>query len=166
MLKIKQKDKERFWKNVDVRNNNECWNWNALRNPEGYGRFGLQYKNWRAHRLSWMLANNKEIPEGMCILHKCDNPSCVNPAHLWLGTDNDNVQDAYNKGRKNDRGENSARSKLTREQVVIIKKAKAEAKFKYGDKVKFCKYWGMKFNVSWHTIEHILYDQRWSHIKI
>lgn len=93
---------ERFWKKVDVRGADECWEWQGFVAPNGYGRFdgGL------AHRFSWVLANgaipeaNDYSPFGYLILHKCDNRSCVNPNHLFLGTQQDNIQDQVAKGRK------------------------------------------------------------------
>jgi hypothetical protein len=87
---------DRFWANVDK--SGDCWEWQASVNLDGYGRFCLKGKRIRAHRLSWVLANG-EIPEGMCVLHKCDNPPCVSPDHLFLGTRADNVRDMVQKGR-------------------------------------------------------------------
>lgn len=91
---------ERFWKKVDKRGPEECWTWLAsvqtVGHPYGYFRFGKTMK--KAHRISWML-NNGEIPEGMCVLHKCDNPRCVNPAHLFIGTQLENIRDRDRKGR-------------------------------------------------------------------
>lgn len=77
----------------------ECWPWTGSKNPKGYGLLGPQYKPYRrAHRYVWFLANG-EIPKGLLVLHTCDNPSCVNPDHLWLGTAQDNTTDMMQKGR-------------------------------------------------------------------
>ena len=86
---------EQFWSKVDIKGSNDCWNWLAGK-VDGYGSFWCGYtimKHFRSHRISWELCNKKEIPEGMLILHHCDNRSCCNPAHLYCGTRADNVYD-------------------------------------------------------------------------
>ena len=89
----------RFWAKVIKRNPDECWPWTAARTG-GYGYFGLDGRLVYAHRLSWEWANGQRIPDGMWILHSCDNPPCVNPAHLSLGTQLDDVRDMDRKGRR------------------------------------------------------------------
>lgn len=76
----------------------ECWHWIGLNNGKGYGRMTYQGRQQVAHRLAWM-AWRGDIPDGMSVLHKCDNRACVNPKHLWLGTQSDNMKDCWNKGR-------------------------------------------------------------------
>lgn len=76
-----------------------CWEWQSGRVPDGYGDLSVDGKHYSAHRLAWELWNGA-VPAGLCVLHTCDNPPCVNPAHLWLGTKSDNLQDAYDKGRR------------------------------------------------------------------
>jgi len=80
-----------------VHKTDSCWNWTAS-TRNGYGAFKINGKVEGAHRVSWVL-NNGEIPEGLFVCHKCDNPRCVNPEHLFLGTASDNMKDCYNKGR-------------------------------------------------------------------
>lgn len=92
---------ERFWSKVNKEAPGGCWEWTAGLNSAGYG----QFSNWpsapqRAHRVSWEFANG-EIPDGLCVLHRCDNRPCVNPAHLFLGTKGDNIRDCFAKGRGN-----------------------------------------------------------------
>jgi len=75
-----------------------CWNWTKGKMPFGYGVVTFQQKQIRTHRLSWMIHRGK-IPAGMCVCHRCDNPSCINPDHLFLGTFGDNNRDMKAKGR-------------------------------------------------------------------
>jgi hypothetical protein len=93
--------KERFWAKVAVRDNG-CWEWTGSKRNKGYGAFVYAKANeiiqGRAHRYSWEI-HNGDIPEGLCVLHHCDNPSCVNPSHLWLGTKAQNNEDMRRKDR-------------------------------------------------------------------
>jgi hypothetical protein len=77
----------------------KCIEFRGFLDNDGYGMLYFQKKTWRAHRLSWTIVHG-EIPKGMFICHTCDNPSCININHLFLGTPNDNVQDMISKGRK------------------------------------------------------------------
>lgn len=99
----------------------ECWGWKGQVNNKGYGMIALPKPARRsvlAHRLSFQLFNG-EIPDGMHVLHKCDNPICCNPRHLFWGTQTDNMQDASAKGRTH-RGERTPGAKLTEEMVRDI----------------------------------------------
>jgi len=87
----------RFWEKVDVRGEDECWEWQAACNSRGYGHLWLSGKPAYAHRLSWRLEHGP-IPDGMFICHHCDNPLCCNPQHLFIGTPADNAQDRDRKG--------------------------------------------------------------------
>jgi len=97
-----------------IRSRRGCWGWRGSTNPQGYGRVGKQQY---AHRVAWEFYNGP-IPDGLFVLHRCDNPPCTNPAHLFLGTHEDNMADAAAKGRLNGRpkrpaGERNPTSKLT-----------------------------------------------------
>lgn len=93
---LTEDDIQRFWTKVDT--SGDCWVWKGGRSPSGYGMFTVKRRNTRAHRVSYMIAHGP-IPDGMCVLHRCDNPPCINPKHLFLGTDLDNVRDRDAKGR-------------------------------------------------------------------
>lgn len=90
---------DRFWAKVQKAGPDDCWPWLASRMPKGYGKLGIASTTPKlAHRVSWEL-HYGPIPEGLFVCHRCDNPPCVNPAHLFLGTCTDNLRDMVAKGR-------------------------------------------------------------------
>lgn len=93
---------ERFWAKVDKRGPDECWPWTGSCSRNGYGRIGRGRADEGAdgaHRVSWELANGRPVPQGLFVRHSCDNPICVNPAHLGIGTPADNTRDSIVRGR-------------------------------------------------------------------
>jgi hypothetical protein len=87
---------EAFWQKVD--RSGECWIWTGAKYQGGYGCLKVNRQNRSAHRFSWELENGA-IPDGFFVCHHCDNPSCIRPDHLFLGTQADNMRDAHRKGR-------------------------------------------------------------------
>lgn len=144
----------RFWSKV--RKTRRCWEWTGAK-THGYGNLRLNYKSTRAHRLSWELTYG-EIPEGASVLHKCDNPGCVRPNHLFIGTQQDNIRDAYKKGRMVDNsGEKGGMSKLTENKINTIRKMYAVGNISQ-------KVLGRLFGVGQYQISRIVNKLRWKHI--
>lgn len=98
MARSKLTPEQRFWSKVNRGGPDECWEWRAARDKNGYGFFKLYPLMLKAHRVSWEYRHGP-IPKGLFVLHRCDNPPCVNPAHLFLGTARDNSRDMFSKGR-------------------------------------------------------------------
>lgn len=111
----------RFWSKVDVGFPAECWPWRAQINENGYGVF----QGGKAHRTAFQILKGP-IPDGEVVCHRCDNPVCCNPDHLFAGTQLDNVRDMIAKGRnRNALGERHHRAKLTDKQVAEIRASDA-----------------------------------------
>lgn len=113
---------DRFWNKVQINEPDECWEWKGSKVKDGYGSFRIDIDSIHvvgAHRVSWFLCKGI-IPDGLCVCHHCDNPGCVNPDHLFLGTRQDNENDKISKNR-HARGEGIPSSKLTTSQVISIR---------------------------------------------
>lgn len=160
MTKRNSSFEELFWSKVDKRTKEECWLWTRGCDMCGYGKVSKEGKARKAHRIAYELTNGA-IPEGMIICHKCDNPPCVNPNHLFLGTDADNRRDSAQKGRgyiPNRLGENNHMTNLTSSQVREIKKMLAA-----GIKTRII---AEEFSIAIRTVSGIRTGTNWSHVII
>lgn len=113
--------RRRFWEKVERLGPDQCWSWRGTRGRGGYGRFWFQERTHAAHRVSWIFENGEFEPR-LLVCHKCDNPSCVNPNHLFLGNQSENVVDMVRKGR---RGALCGNRKLTESDVLEIRRVYA-----------------------------------------
>lgn len=150
----------RFFDKVDK--SGDCWEWLAYKNRRGYGQFKLNGKMERAHRVSWSFHNNAEIPEGMEVCHRCDNPSCVNPKHLFIGTHSKNIKDSFDKNRSTNEGESNPHNKLTRKDIVKLRKEYGSKTFKRGEKMKFYEHKAKFYGVSSTQIRQAISGRAWS----
>jgi hypothetical protein len=143
----------RFWACVDRRAADECWPWLGTLTPAGYGRIKVGKRPLLASRISLLLAGHDLAPDQFAC-HRCDNPPCVNPAHLFVGAPLDNVTDMYAKGRRDQRGANNPRSKLTVEQV-------REIRARAGSTRQIAR----EFGVGPTAIRNIKSGKRWRHVQ-
>ena len=161
-IKLSSKGIERFWNKVNKKNDDECWEWTANTLARGYGRICINNKMYLAHRVSWVI-HNGAIPDhnsyhGICVCHTCDNPCCVNPAHLFLGTNKENLQDMQKKGRLvNHKGEKHGSHKLTEKEVIEIREKYIPYKYTQSKLAK-------EYGVTQVEIYYILKYITWKHI--
>lgn len=147
----------RFWSRVIK--GDGCWIWTGLRSAYGYGligRGGKQAGNMATHRVSWEL-HNGPIPAGLVVCHKCDNPPCVNPDHLFVGTQRENVNDCVRKGRHRaacQKGEANGNAKLTWADVAVIRAAYVPGRVSQQSLAD-------RFGVPQTTISKIIAGQLW-----
>jgi hypothetical protein len=147
-----------FWDNTKEISNG-CWEWTGTLDKDGYARLGGR----RASRLAWELENGP-VESGLWVLHTCDNPACVNPKHLFLGTPADNTADSRLKGRHNwqralpktCRGMQQGRSKLTDARVNEIR-----SRYAGGESQRTL---AAIFNVSKAVVQRVVTGQRWKHV--
>jgi hypothetical protein len=144
---------ERFWKKVEK--TDTCWLWTGAKIALGYGKIGVGRQSPRlAHRVSYELAYG-EFPKELAVCHKCDNPSCVRPDHLFLGTTADNQRDMKEKGRSTI-GSRNPRAKLNEEQVVDI--------FQRSSSASSDRELAKEYGVSAATIQMIRSRRTWTHV--
>jgi len=174
-----------FWSRVARGKENECWPWTGGK-IKGYGYLILNGSGYYAHRVSWLLFSGED-PLGKCVLHKCDNPPCINPDHLYAGSHGDNMRDMFRRGRANRatgersgsrthieqvprgerwhkihahedrRGESNGCAKLSESDVLNIRYLAAEEQLSQLELGKI-------FNMSPSSIASILHGRSWTHI--
>lgn len=156
---MNQKDIDRFWSKV-VKSDG-CWVWKGETGRYGRGRIHAEGRYVQASHLSYRI-NRGAIPSGLFVLHSCDNPNCINPDHLFLGTQTDNMRDMARKGRgylqkhpEKTQGEKHPMHKLTTDQVLMIRSTKG---VKHGVLAK-------TFGVCRQSIDNIFSGKRWGHVK-
>jgi hypothetical protein len=153
----------RFWSKVETGEIDECWECVGMRlGKDGrYGRFEVKRKIMLAHRFSYQLFHNRLIKDKMNICHKCDNTSCVNPHHLFEGTQQDNMNDMTNKGRRRfnpSKGEKNGNVKLTEVQVKEIRAKYAKGGTSYRSLAK-------EYGLDNTTIGDIINRKLWKHVE-
>jgi len=158
--------RQRFYENVKP--GSGCWLWRGSLTAKGYGRIKIKRKHYGAHRLSWIV-HNGDIPDGLCVCHKCDTPQCVNPSHLFLGSHADNQRDCQRKGRRASgaahghykkpeawpRGRRHFRAKLSDEKVRYIREMRGAVPQRV---------LAEKFNVPQTAISAVQRNKTWRHV--
>ena len=153
-----------FWQKLQYNLKTDCWEFPTKKKTARYGHLTVNYKNWLAHRYAYFLEHG-EILDGMYVCHKCDNPDCCNPAHLFLGTPSDNAKDCIAKGRSrpdllganHPKGEAHPLTNLTEEQVLQIREMGASGLYTQREI-------GQLFGIARPTVSGILNRRRWTHI--
>jgi hypothetical protein len=145
--------KQRVLEKIKSSANLKCWEWTGGKDADGYGVFSFQGYTKRAHRASYE-AHHGPIPSDMVVCHRCDNASCVNPNHLFLGSHADNMADRGAKGRQA-RGETQGCAKLTEAQVIEIRSRRSEPQRELA-KI---------FGVSQGQIYNVRSGKHWGHVQ-
>lgn len=154
---------ERFWSNVDK--SGECWVWTAGKDEHGYGNIKIEGRRVATHRFSYATFVGA-IPDGLCVCHRCDNPSCVRPDHLFVGTQKANCQDRQQKGRSGFQrypelvkcGEAHHAAKLTEKRVRLMRALRAELGTPYAELAAL-------FNVTTNTAHRACVGVWWKHVN-
>ena len=151
---------DRFWEKVQKREPDECWEWTGGKYYNGYGQFYERPNKIVAHRFSYELANGGKADRDLVVCHTCDNRSCVNPNHLFLGTQSINLQDMVAKGRqvlRDTAGEENGRAIINEDQVREIRK-------RYADGGISAKNLGKEYGLGETTTWHIIKKTSWKHV--
>ena len=151
---------ELFWSRVDMKEEDKCWEWRGTAGTTEYGQTSWLGKDMATHRIAWMLTFG-EIPDGLLVCHHCDNPPCCNPKHLFIGTNQDNIDDRERKNRNwmpHSRGEEHGHHKLTEKDVKEIRDLYSTGKYSY---LKLAKL----YPVSWGAIRQVIKRQNWGWLE-
>ncbi len=152
---LDERDRERLWGRIAVSEPDECWEGTAGKFASGYGQIRVKGWPYRSHRLVYQDAFG-DLPPDLCVLHRCDNRACNNPAHLFLGTDLDNVQDRNAKERTA-RGTRAGSARLTEADVRTIRERYERGGVRQIDLAK-------EYGVSQVNISHIILRKAWKHV--
>lgn len=152
----REKHLQHYWDRVDKRGPDECWPWTGAKNWKGYGIFSWNQVNSSAQRATWMIHHSVVLTSDQHICHGCDNPECQNPAHLFLGNNNINIEDKMQKGRhRGARGERSGSVKINTLAVVFIRLTRELLTSKQLAKI---------FGISYKQVQAIWQGKTWKHI--
>ncbi len=158
MRGVKGSALSRFWQQVCK--TESCWLWTGHTKSRGKGLIWVDGKPVYASRFSYQQFVG-EIPKGMYVCHSCDNPVCVNPDHLFVGTQDDNMKDMKLKGRSNHPiGSMNGRAKVTEDDVRFIRKNYKPRHPEYGQKAL-----ALRFGMTTGAIQEILYRNKWTHVQ-
>jgi hypothetical protein len=150
---------EQFWSNADGKAAYGCWLWKGGLHNDGYGRFTLNGKRYKAHRLAYELSFRKNVRDA-CVCHKCDVRACINPHHMFLGTRADNLKDMWSKGRgvfTPQLGIKHGMAKLSEKDVLEIRE-----KLAHGAKQVHL---AMEYSISQSQISLISLRKKWKHLS-
>ena len=152
---------QHFLKHFTILTEDECWEWQGATAGKGYGQFHY-HKTQYAHVSSYLFfigsIPKRRGKKKLFVCHSCDNPLCVNPKHLWLGTHQQNMDDMVNKGRQSHSlGEDASQSKLNTRKVLKIRRLYKTGKYSYSQL-------GKRYNVAISTIQHIVERRNWKHV--
>jgi hypothetical protein len=143
-----------LWASIAIGRPDECWEWQGYVQPNGYGNYydKADGKKHSAHREAWISVNG-EIPDGLCVLHRCDNRKCCNPGHLFLGTHSDNAADKVSKGRQAKGRDTISAAKLTEDSVCAIR-TDQRSQQKIAD----------DYGITQSNVSYIKSHKKWRHI--
>ena len=156
---LTSKKKNAFFSKSKLDAGTGCLEWQRCLDKDGYGKLVFKGKSYQAHRFSWIVTYG-DIPEGQCVCHKCDNPRCINPDHLFLGTHSENIQDAVDKKRMVPCFQyrpKRTNTKLDVSQIAEIRKLYAEKQLSHRQLAKM-------FGVCRSNIHYILSKKYWEEI--